>query len=71
MLNVKLIAYTPVPERVIAAAAKICYSSSDAETIMEGLTPEDTGNRWVTWEKQAGAIIVNTEILKKHGLEAA
>ena len=42
MLNVKLIAYTPVPERVIAAAAKICYSSSDAETIMEGLTPEKT-----------------------------
>ena len=37
---------------------------------VEGLTPEDTGNRWVTWEKQAGAIIVNTEILKKHGLEA-
>ncbi len=37
---------------------------------VEGLTPEDTGNRWVTWEKQAGAIIVNTEILEKHGLEA-
>ena len=42
MLNVKLIAYTPVPEKVIAAAAKICYSASDAETIMEGLTPEKT-----------------------------
>jgi len=37
---------------------------------LEGLTPEDNGNRWVTWEKQAGAIIVNTEILEKHGLEA-
>ena len=42
MLNVKLIACTPDPERTIAAAAKICYSSSDAETIMEGLTPEKT-----------------------------
>lgn len=42
MLNVKLIAYTPDPEKVIAAAAKICYSASDAETIMEGLTPEKT-----------------------------
>ncbi len=42
MLNVKLIAYTPDPEKTIAAAAKICYSSSDAETIMEGLTPEKT-----------------------------
>lgn len=42
MLNVKLIAHTPDPEKTIAAAAKICYSSSDAETIMEGLTPEKT-----------------------------
>ena len=42
MLNVKLIDYTPDPEKVIAAAAKICYSTSDAETIMEGLTPEKT-----------------------------
>ena len=30
MLNVKLIACTPDPEKTIAAAAKICYSSSDA-----------------------------------------
>ena len=37
---------------------------------VKDLTPADNGNRWVTWEKQAGAIIVNTEILKKHGLEA-
>lgn len=36
----------------------------------EGFTPEDNGNLWVTWECQAGAIIVNTEILEKHGLEA-
>lgn len=37
---------------------------------VEGLTPEDNGNLWVTWEKQAGAIIVNRDILAKHGLEA-
>jgi len=36
----------------------------------EGIAPEDNKNRWVTWERQAGAIIVNREILKKHGLEA-
>ncbi|MBQ8359729.1 MAG: extracellular solute-binding protein [Oscillospiraceae bacterium] len=35
-----------------------------------GVTVADNGNHWVTWERQAGAIIVNTEILKKHGLEA-
>lgn len=37
---------------------------------MDGVTPVDNGNRWVTWERQAGAIIVNRDILDKHGLEA-
>ena len=37
---------------------------------VDGLTPSDNQNKWVTWEKQAGAIIVNTEILAKYGLEA-
>lgn len=37
---------------------------------VEGLAPADNQNRWVTWERQAGAIIVNREILNKHGLEA-
>lgn len=36
----------------------------------EGLTPEDNGNLWTTWDRQAGAIIVNREILAKYGLEA-
>ena len=37
---------------------------------MQGLTPEDNGNLWITWERQAGAIVVNTQVLEKHGLEA-
>ena len=37
---------------------------------LPGLAPGDCGNRWVTWERQAGAIIVNTAILEKYGLEA-
>lgn len=37
---------------------------------VEDLTPADNQNRWVTWERQAGAIIVNRDILNKHGLEA-
>lgn len=36
----------------------------------EGLTPADNDNHWVTWERQAGAIIINRKILEKHGLEA-
>ena len=39
-LKVKLISHTPDPERLIAAAAKLCYSESDAASIFEGLTPE-------------------------------
>lgn len=37
---------------------------------MEGVTVEDNGGRWVTWERQAGAIVINREILDKYGLEA-
>ena len=36
----------------------------------EGLTPADNGNKWITWERQAGAIIVNRDVLEKYGLEA-
>lgn len=36
---VTLIAHTPEPEKVIASAAKLCYSSSDIENLMDGLTP--------------------------------
>ena len=39
-LSVNLISHTPEPERLIAAAAKLCYSESDAASIFEGLTPE-------------------------------
>lgn len=39
-MQVKLITYTPDPERVVAAAAKLCYSKSDIDTLMEGLTDD-------------------------------
>lgn len=38
-------------------------------TYMEGLSPEDVDNRYVTWERFAGAFIVNNSVLEKHGLE--
>ena len=41
-MKVKLITHTPDPEKVIATAAKLCYSSSDIESLQEGLTPEKT-----------------------------
>ncbi len=42
MAIVTLIAYTPNPEKVVAAAAKLCYSQSGVEKLMEDLTPEKT-----------------------------
>lgn len=39
-MKVELIAHTPDPERVVAAAAKLCYSSSNATDIMDNLTDE-------------------------------
>ena len=39
-MKVTLITHTPDPERVVASAAKLCYSSSDIESLMNGLTTE-------------------------------
>lgn len=44
MPKVTLIAYTPDPEKVVAAAAKLCYSSAGIDRIMEGLTEEKTAS---------------------------
>ena len=41
-LKVRLLQYTPEPEKTIAAAAKLCYSSIGIEDIMENLTEENT-----------------------------
>ena len=40
MLHVTLIAHTPEPERVVAAAAKLCYSKVGATNLLDGLTEE-------------------------------
>lgn len=41
-MTVKLLAYTPDPERTVACAAKLCYSAAGIETVRDGLTPEKT-----------------------------
>ena len=45
-------------------------SGMSAIPYVDGLTPADNNDLWVTWERQAGAIIVNRDILDKYGLEA-
>ena len=39
-MKVKLISHTPEPEKLIAAAAKLCYSQTPASEIMDNLTDE-------------------------------
>ncbi|MDD3202991.1 MAG: FAD-dependent thymidylate synthase [Pygmaiobacter massiliensis] len=41
-MKVQLIAHTPEPEKIVAAAAKLCYSQVGVEELMQGLTPEKT-----------------------------
>lgn len=43
-MKVSLIAYTPNPEKTVAAAAKMCYAAADVDTVMEGLTEEKTAS---------------------------
>uniref|UniRef100_UPI003AB6791A FAD-dependent thymidylate synthase n=1 Tax=Allofournierella sp. TaxID=1940256 RepID=UPI003AB6791A len=40
MLKVNLLAHTPEPEKVVAAAAKLCYSGAQIDELLAGLTPE-------------------------------
>lgn len=42
MIKVELLAHTPEPEKIISAAAKLCYSSSSIDGILDGLTKENT-----------------------------
>jgi thymidylate synthase (FAD) len=39
-MKVKLLTYTPEPEKYIATAAKLCYAASDVDTLLDGLTEE-------------------------------
>lgn len=42
MLRVELLAHTPDADKLVAAAAKLCYAKSDIDTLLDGLTPEKT-----------------------------
>lgn len=40
-MNVTLLAHTPNPERLVATAARLCYSADDVETIMNEMCDND------------------------------
>lgn len=41
-MKVTLLAHTPEPEKTVACAAKLCYSSSSVDSLYDGLTKEKT-----------------------------
>jgi len=53
IMKVTLITHTPEPEKIIAAAAKLCYSDSGALNLMEGLDDEKA-NSFVEMLAQMG-----------------
>lgn len=52
-MNVKLLAWTPMPELVVAAAGKGCYSSGTAADILENITPEQAA-KFIRQIKRSG-----------------
>lgn len=40
-MNVTLLAHTPNPEKLVATAARLCYSADDVETIMDEMCDHD------------------------------
>ena len=56
MLKVSLIAHTPDPERVVAAAAKLCYSNAEIDTLMQASPRKKAGTLcgcWPAWATKA------------------
>ena len=41
-MKVTLLSYTPEPEKIVAAAARLCYSPDSADVLLENLTEEKT-----------------------------
>ena len=39
-MNVKLLEFTPNPEKIVATAARLCYSPATIDETSENLTPE-------------------------------
>lgn len=52
-MKVTLITHTPEPEKIIASAAKLCYSPSNIDDLMDGLT-EDKIERFVKKLRELG-----------------
>jgi len=52
-LKVTLLTYTPTPEKIIACAAKLCYSSASIDGIMDNIT-DDSASSFVNMITEIG-----------------
>ena len=43
-MKVKLLAYTPDPQKIVASAAKLCYARADIDSVMDNLTDEKSAS---------------------------
>jgi thymidylate synthase (FAD) len=44
MIKVRLLASSPIPEKIVAASARLCYSDQSVEGLLEGLDAKKTHN---------------------------
>lgn len=47
-MKVRILTHTPEPEKLIAAAAKLCYASAEIDELLDGLTAEKTASFYRT-----------------------
>lgn len=52
-LKVRLLAYTPEPQKITACAAKLCYSPSGIDSLLDNLTEENT-DKFLTMLNELG-----------------
>ena len=62
-MNVTLLTHTPEPEKIVAAAARLCYSSSEISEIMDNFTDEkEKAINIITADSKIFTIIFTAEI---------
>lgn len=66
-MNVKLLTYTNEPEKIVAAAAKLCYAKSDIGTLMDNLTDDKICEFLDRLSNLGHCYDGNTEVLTKAG----
>lgn len=50
-MKVRILTHTPEPEKLIAAAAKLCYASAEIDELLDGLTAEKTASLSNVWNR--------------------